>query len=451
MHTRNIGPSSFLTQTDTNILLSPSERTGRKSYKLSNRKGGEKKEPVWPPQLEAALLEGLRKYKPISKSGRPLRRFTKRNVSIARHIFATTGKTRTAKQVGSRLQQITESTKDEEIIKLITSRELVLDDSYSSYSQGDSGASDSYSSTPTIMNTPGSSVTTSEAGSPEVSVHVDQVSLFAQLVSADTTGPAAFLGLDADIPRSGINLYLNVDPAEGYRLDGNSLSNARRLSNIPSSHLFDDIPKLTISSPLLSPLFPHICMFTVYRDAVKAVHSEQVSLVAIKPESSLDKYTYIAPLLPSYWDTLVHRTSIERYTVMLEILELDRGVATLETGRRKFSIAINVKLNSPADEPVLHTSCAPYYPSSSAYDDIHIHTEYPDLPLANHLPTASYLPELPLQMSSNFQNGAAMAAWNDNNYFIPATTYVQYPDLGDTRFETHLESDHPSSYLYPSF
>lgn len=57
---------------------------------------------------------GLRKYRPISKSGRPLRRFTKRNVSISRHIFATTGKTRTAKQVGSRLQQITESTKDEE-------------------------------------------------------------------------------------------------------------------------------------------------------------------------------------------------------------------------------------------------------------------------------------------------------------------------------------------------
>lgn len=59
MQTRNIGPPSFLTESNTNILLSPSERTGRKSYKLSNRKGGEKKEAVWPPHLEAALLDGL--------------------------------------------------------------------------------------------------------------------------------------------------------------------------------------------------------------------------------------------------------------------------------------------------------------------------------------------------------------------------------------------------------
>lgn len=64
MHTRNIGSPSFITEAKTNMILSPSERTGRKSYKLSNKKGGEKKEAVWPPHLEAALLEGGYFYLP---------------------------------------------------------------------------------------------------------------------------------------------------------------------------------------------------------------------------------------------------------------------------------------------------------------------------------------------------------------------------------------------------
>ncbi|KAF8193412.1 hypothetical protein BJ912DRAFT_1141875 [Pholiota molesta] len=376
MHTRNIGPSSFLTQTDTNILLSPSERTGRKSYKLSNRKGGEKKEAVWPPQLEAALLEGLRKYRPISKSGRPLRRFTKRNVSISRHIFATTGKTRTAKQVGSRLQQITESTKDEEIIRLITSREVVLDpqdsqDAQSSYSQTDSSKSDGYDSTPTTLNTPSSSVTPSEAGSPQNSIPGDQVTLFAQLLSTDINS-ASYLGLDADIPKTGINLFLSVDSAEGLRVDGNTLSNARRLPTFllhTSSTTFLRFPSHLLD---LACTLPYL----------------HVTLASVKPESPGGAYIYVAPLLPSYWESLVHKPSIERYTVYLDILELDRGIP-MDTGRRKFSVAINMK-------------------------DIRIQAAYPDLPLAHHLPTTSYLPDLSMHLSSHLQNGPAMAAWNDN-------------------------------------
>lgn len=136
---RRAGHYSFCSQSDnksdTNVAPSSSERTGRKSYKLSHNRSrnGERKEAVWPPPLEEALLDGifahflfwssndllsytlgLRKYRPISKSGRPLRRFTKRNVSISDHIFRLTGSRRSAKQVGSRLQQITESSKDAE-------------------------------------------------------------------------------------------------------------------------------------------------------------------------------------------------------------------------------------------------------------------------------------------------------------------------------------------------
>ncbi|PPR01873.1 hypothetical protein CVT26_008424 [Gymnopilus dilepis] len=122
-------------------IATQSDKTGRRSYKMMRSAESEnlkaKKEPVWPPVCEDALLEGLRLYKPVSKSGRPLRRFVKRNVFIALHIFRKTGKRRTAKQVGSRLQQISESSRDEESYKvdtvkrLITNRDFPADEIFS--------------------------------------------------------------------------------------------------------------------------------------------------------------------------------------------------------------------------------------------------------------------------------------------------------------------------------
>ena len=129
---------------------------------------------------------------------------------------------------------------------------------------------------------------------------------------------------------------------------------------------------------------------------------------------------------------------IERYTVILDILELEGG-SSLEDGCRKFSIAINMKKDS-AEEPILASCTTPYY-----YPPI----EYPELPLAT-LATTPYLPDIPLQMSPSFQNGHTLSAWGDNGYHGLQSSFVQYPDLVDTRFDTSLESDH-SAYSYPSF
>ncbi|KAK7030956.1 hypothetical protein VNI00_013903 [Paramarasmius palmivorus] len=75
---------------------------GRKSWKTM--KGGEM---VWSPELEAALLEGLASYQPDdSRETRLLGRFPMRNRYISAYIYQKTGKHRTAKQVGSRLQQL---------------------------------------------------------------------------------------------------------------------------------------------------------------------------------------------------------------------------------------------------------------------------------------------------------------------------------------------------------
>ncbi|KAI0319279.1 hypothetical protein OF83DRAFT_1111341 [Amylostereum chailletii] len=68
-----------------------------------NLKG--KHEAVWTPSLETALLEGLDSYRP-KISSRPFLRFPDRNIFISDYIFRATGKVRTSKQVGSRLQQL---------------------------------------------------------------------------------------------------------------------------------------------------------------------------------------------------------------------------------------------------------------------------------------------------------------------------------------------------------
>lgn len=85
-----------------------------------------KNEPVWPRELEAALIEGklpkylrpvgtcsnliwlgMERYKPTgSRSTKALGRLPMRNKFIADYIFEVTGKRRTPKQVGSRIQQL---------------------------------------------------------------------------------------------------------------------------------------------------------------------------------------------------------------------------------------------------------------------------------------------------------------------------------------------------------
>lgn len=129
--------------------------TGRRSWKTLKGKG----EAVWPPHLfvfrpyylwmwlivnhsEAALIEGrwratwsttlwttcflrvpstaLEKYQPdTSRSTKVLGRFPMRNRFISDYIYETTGKRRTPKQVGSRLQQLRDTCKGERSLSFL--------------------------------------------------------------------------------------------------------------------------------------------------------------------------------------------------------------------------------------------------------------------------------------------------------------------------------------------
>ncbi|KAJ7223395.1 hypothetical protein GGX14DRAFT_427433 [Mycena pura] len=75
---------------------------------------------IWPLPLEAALVEGLVRFRPqASRETLMLGRFPGRNQFIARHIAVRTGQWRSPKQVSSRLQQLRESCANDELGQLL--------------------------------------------------------------------------------------------------------------------------------------------------------------------------------------------------------------------------------------------------------------------------------------------------------------------------------------------
>ncbi|KAF5341753.1 hypothetical protein D9611_001816 [Ephemerocybe angulata] len=100
--------------------LAQIKATGRRSWKTLKGKA----EAVWGPELEAVLIDALEQYqytddhKPqMSKHGI---RFPYRNRFISQFIYEKTGKNRTHKQVGSRLQQLRDTCEDSRILALIS-------------------------------------------------------------------------------------------------------------------------------------------------------------------------------------------------------------------------------------------------------------------------------------------------------------------------------------------
>ncbi|KAF9482597.1 hypothetical protein BDN70DRAFT_874768 [Pholiota conissans] len=131
--------------------ISPTARTGRKTLKYK------RSEPVWSVALEEALLRGLQEYRPSSaRNPALLQRFPRRNKWISDYIFQQTGKTRTAKQVGSRLQQLRETCSDSEILGLIINKSFPSRQGSprSSSSSAESSLPSSTASTPTSSTFP---------------------------------------------------------------------------------------------------------------------------------------------------------------------------------------------------------------------------------------------------------------------------------------------------------
>ncbi|KAI0753806.1 hypothetical protein C8Q74DRAFT_340878 [Fomes fomentarius] len=257
---------------------------GRKCYRMSK----DKNEVVWPPLLEAALMEGLEKYAPAeSKSPRGLTRFPNRNKFIAEYILKKTGQIRTAKQVGSRIQQLRDTNAGKHIMKAISDRHYEMMHP-TRPSQQELGMSDVE-----YANSAGSML-----------------------------GPV----------NSVVHVVISVPPADSWSLSGQTYGQATRSTEVvlqnsayqwvePRSLRYID-PTVTFKSH--SPM-PLLSTCTVYcGNTIVQTDSIPVKMECLDTQESVGtaagmSYLHYTRLAPGYWETLCNCTDLSPYSIIQEI------------------------------------------------------------------------------------------------------------------------------------
>ncbi|KAJ6465164.1 hypothetical protein C8R47DRAFT_991600 [Mycena vitilis] len=255
---------------------------GRRCWKKTK----ERHEAVWPPALEAALIGALEKYRPANcRNSQLLRRFPKRNQFISDHIFAVTGKRRTAKQVGSRLQQMRETCGDE---RTFVVRNLLSRRDYSTESEGDSltepdGASDSsmYSTAPSPVAT-----------------------AFTSDIADNRTGsgslpPRTFVTIEFVPPPGFVVPYAEQNQSKASR------TNQHHISLDYPSDIDNNCPTLTFATERKISASQHYSQFRVLLGG-RLAHSEITALTfgstSFTPSPNrTERHTYNIILIPLFW------------------------------------------------------------------------------------------------------------------------------------------------------
>ncbi|KAJ7746158.1 hypothetical protein DFH07DRAFT_1038585, partial [Mycena maculata] len=260
-------------QTPSSELLKTVLRV-RKTWKTL--RGGEM---VWPLELEAALLEGLEQYQPDdTRETRMLGRFPRRNRFIAEYILEKTGKYRSAKQVGSRLQQLRESCGGEKLMHLL-----------SPFRQPNSRGS--------------CTCRDSDLNSP-VSPHIEE-GLFPAMSSRHTV-------MYVDIIPEGSPDRPDSTKASSSWSDSGEVLHAsphpRHLRSIdPTISFMSEIPIIASSQ------------FTVYSEDL-ILHAETVPLVLLTDKAPRTGFLYSTMLVPKYWKILLDSPDPTRFTIFQEVL-----------------------------------------------------------------------------------------------------------------------------------
>ncbi|TEB38008.1 hypothetical protein FA13DRAFT_1785853 [Coprinellus micaceus] len=306
---------------------------GRKSWKTL--RGGE---VVWPPELEAALIEGLENYIPDdSRETRLLGRFPLRNRFISDWIYDKTGKRRSAKQVGSRLQQLRDTCGGRKLLNLLTPRkpiprppssqspELsqrpgVFPDGTSRYQDTDSSCSD--------RSSPGSllyrGIACSTESPPNSIVYVDLL----------PSGPSSKSLLDSPMQA----------PKEDELIWAERGMEVVRIS--PQARYITEIdPTVAFASPCL---INAVSVFSVYLDD-ELVYSEDSPLEAVSALApSEGTYLYSTRLLPGYWGKLCQMNDLSRHTVVHRVVEEQpSGTPTSLSSKILFSTMYRFTYSSP--------------------------------------------------------------------------------------------------------
>ncbi|PPR07739.1 hypothetical protein CVT24_003737 [Panaeolus cyanescens] len=316
--------------------LATGQTTGRKTWKMTKSK----KEAVWPQHLESALLKGLRKYKPAStKDPRHLLRFPRRNRFISEYIYETTGRVRTAKQVGSRLQQLRETCRDQRILDLILKKDFVISRSPSpSLETGSNGDNDSsHSPSPTLV----SSNTT-------LSPHLSHRSLSSDGTASTLTSPVSIEFahsaqptvvsvqvalfddemVDYQQPQSIGTPFFKIDLDECGLIDAGAMHGSSAfVRRIDMRRSKQAIPYAVFCSYRLSTDVAYRCITNIYRDHKLAFSDDNcdIYLEANNSEDANQQHVSMhrARLVPDLglWNTLIERPeNYHRYTVTQEIV-----------------------------------------------------------------------------------------------------------------------------------
>ncbi|KAJ7141755.1 hypothetical protein C8R43DRAFT_587617 [Mycena crocata] len=264
----------------------------RKTWKT--QRGGE---TVWPMELEAALLEGLERYQPDdSRETRMLGRFPRRNRFISDYIFEKTGKRRSAKQVGSRLQQLRESCTDEKLLELLSPfrKPAYRESSISSDSALESPLS------PVVGQ-----------GLFAGSSTVRQTVIYIDIVPEGMSDAAGYTRKSSPWSDSGDVIRASDHP--------------RRLQSINP----------TVSFTSRSPIIAH-SRFTVYSEEL-ILHAETVPLVLSMEEAPrVTGFVYSTSLVPKYWKTILDSPDPTRFTIFQDVVREDTS-ALVFSATYKFS------------------------------------------------------------------------------------------------------------------
>ncbi|KAI0319285.1 hypothetical protein OF83DRAFT_1170358 [Amylostereum chailletii] len=298
---------------------------GRKSWKTLKGKG----EAVWPPYLEAALVEALDRYRPeTSRSTRSLSRFPNRNRFISDYIFHVTGKRRTAKQVGSRLQQLRDTCGGKRILKLLSNRDFSSSDAHSSSSSSSSAAA--FSTTNPLSPSLHPSPSPNSIKPTRALVHIDVLPASAPwppLSDPTYLRPSTGGGAMLTPPLSPSSPVSSLAPSS-FPL-ASSLTPTSSSPNLLANTFHSSVPRPlravdpTVTFTSAANVRAHsVC--AVYFNG-NCVHREITPLSCSAAShfegAGMSGYVYRAVLIPGFWTKLCESNDPGRYSIVQEIVQ----------------------------------------------------------------------------------------------------------------------------------
>ncbi|KAJ6489963.1 hypothetical protein C8R45DRAFT_201004 [Mycena sanguinolenta] len=252
-------------------------------------------ETVWPLDLEAALLEALEIYQPDdSRETRMLGRFPRRNRFISEYIFEKTGKRRSPKQVGSRLQQLRESCGGAQLHHLLSPFRK----------PSRSQSSDSALNSPVLPAENGA--LTGTTSSRHTIIYID--------ILADGSVDEPRRRASSSLP------WLNAEDVSVIHAS----DHPRRLESIN--------PTVSFTAP--SAVVAH-SRFTVYSEDL-IFHSETVPLVLSDQAPPPSRFLYSTPLAPKIWNMIMNSPDPTRFVISQEVIN-NENASVLFSATYKFS------------------------------------------------------------------------------------------------------------------